>query len=1030
MAPPPSVVRLLLHLAVAALILFPSVLFPGDAAGQSADLEVVLVGEGDQPVVGVLVEVSGPMLAEAQTRVSDGQGRAVFTGLPTGEGYRVRTLHVGYLHTETEPFDLVPGERARHELRLVRQVLGTDTLQVFTSPLRIRREDTEFTARIERRAIELLPTPYSATDLVGLTAGARPGQIWGGAAEQSNAYQLDGLAQTHPGTGGAFVEPSIRWIERLEVRGLGAGAEHGNFQGGLVNVVTRSGSNARTGGLRLSGEFGGLNASNLVPSEVGLRTELRRELEAEAAGPILRDRLYYFVGGHLLEERREAQGHVPGVTERFLPWTQDRLEFNGFGKLTFEPSFRDRFELSGGFVNRRIEHAGLIGYQAPEAAGRLENPTGYYNLSWDRTLGPDHRLEASVAGFHARNELIPPAGREVPGARLYSTSYPPVFEFQNEEYHRVQRPGSLTASLRWDGSGEWGGAAHDWKVGLELSRGRWDDQMTRNGGMTWRPLRGSRTDPENPASWTSAGGGGLMVTEWGGEVDLHSRVANDAVYVQNQITLSPRLSLSPGLRFGRWTGDILPGGDEGARFRALGDTGFDPRLGITLDPTGSNRLVFKGHWGRYHQGMMGQFFDRVAGGGVFTNREIWYYRGDPPADGRVPFTREERDALATVPIGSGQPSFELSQLFRMNEEGPADPNYRQPHVDQWIAGIEAQPTDRIRAELVYVNRANHRMVGLVDRNLLDNYTRYEDVRVFINLPDNPVGVELGDAPLVLPELWIPNDIIRERLVTAATQGGVPIPPGFEFSDTLWLSYEQDLHLQNLDEARRDFHQIQLSVHAGYPRWGASASLVWTQLRGNLNSVTGYEAGTDFEDFEEMGAGPFVRPNEQPNFFGDLPGVSPLELKLSLHGEPGWGLRAGAFLNAARGDRFTPFFNIDGSGGMLYTLEAGGSLGPVLPHGVSGQRLMVRPRGSYRYADRFTLDLRFDRVIPMAGDRFRATLDLFNVWNASTGTEIYPEVNVGTAVLGQILFPEPNQRFGAVRERVPPRTLRLGVTASF
>lgn len=1000
-------------------------LVPSALQAQSAQLDVRLLGDADRPVAGVRIELRGPALDEPLTRISDALGRAVFPELPVGPDYRLRTLHVGFHTVESELFSLAADERAVRELHLAREVLGTDTLRIFTSPLRIRRDDAGFTARIDRSAIELLPTPYAASDLVVLTAGARPGQIWGGAAEQANAYHLDGLPQTHPGTGGAFVEPSVRWIERLEVRGLGASAEHGNFQGGLVNVVTRSGSNVRSGGLRVSGESAALNSTNLVRTEIGVETDRRLELEGERAGPILHDRLFYFLGGHLVQERRRAQAHVPQalVVERFLPWTEDRLEFRGFGKLTWEPSFRNRVELSGGVTHRTIQNFGLNGYQTENAVGRLENPTGYYNLSWDHTLGTAHRLEASLAGFHARSELDSPLGSEVPGARFFTQSSAPVFQFQNPERSRIQRPSSTTATLRWRWEGRGLGADHEVLAGAEISRGGWEDRMLRNGDMSWRPLRLQAFDMDDPATWTPSTR--ILPTEWGGEVNLDARVANDALFIQDQITVSDHLSLSPGLRLGRWWGEILPAGDGSERLRALEDRALDPRLGITVDPTGTNRLVLKGHWGRYHQGMMAQFFDRVEGAGVFTNREIWYLRGEAPEDPRTSFTQAERDAMS-----SGDPRFERSQIFRMNEEGRAAPDYRQPYVEQWVAGIEVQPTDRIRAELIWVHRANHRMVGLVDRNLESNYTRYENVRISIDIPDDPIRLELGGEPLVLPELWIPNDLIRERLVAAAEVAEVPIPPGFTLADTTWLSYEPDLWLQNLDEARRRFQQLQVAVHASFPGWGASASLVWTHLEGTMNSVTGYESGTDFQDFDEMGAGPFVRPNEQANFQGPLPGFSPLELKLALHGDLGWGIRAGAFLNAAKGDRFTPYFRQQGTGGILYELEDGRTLEEALAYPVQGQRIFVRPRGSFRYADRVTLDLRFDRPIPGTGDRLRATLDLFNVWNSDTPTEILSEVNVGTVILGQYRAPRANERFGAVRERVRPRTFRLGLQARF
>src|SRR5207249_6931497 len=65
---------------------------------------------------------------------------------------------------------------------------------------------------------------------------------------------FDGTAINHPGLGGAPLLPSPSWIETLEVRGLGAGADVGDAQGGLVEVVTLRGRNVIEGALRTSFE--------------------------------------------------------------------------------------------------------------------------------------------------------------------------------------------------------------------------------------------------------------------------------------------------------------------------------------------------------------------------------------------------------------------------------------------------------------------------------------------------------------------------------------------------------------------------------------------------------------------------------------------------------------------------------------------------------------------------------------------------------------------------------------------------------
>lgn len=966
------------------------------------------VGEALAPVPGVLVEVSGGRLDAPVRGVTDGEGRFRLGPLPAGSGYRIRAVHLGYHVAALEDVRVADGETLEVELRLARQTMALDTIRAFGSPLRIRRADTEFTTRIDARAIELLPTAHEPSDLVALTPGARPGQIWGGAEARANVYQMDGLAQTHPGTGGAIIEPSMRWVERVEVRGLGAAAEHGGFQGGLVNVVTRSGSNIPTGGFRVNLEAHPLNATNLNREELGLETELRREIEGDASGPILRDRLYYFVGAHALQENRRAQGHlVPHSDARFLPWTRDRQELRGFAKLRWEPSYRDRIDLTGGWIETRVDNATLRGYETSAAAGALESPNRFYTLQWDRGIGGGV-LEASLAGFATDERLSGGRGADVPGTRIFAHGEPPMPAYQNIPMTRRRSTSSTGATLAWAVPLRLAGWEHRIRIGAESSLARFDDRTERSGGMTWRPYL--RTfEPDDPSTWYAQS---VVPVERGGTVDLHSRIRSTAIFLQDHITLSPHLSISPGVRMGFWRGELLPGGDASRRYTALTASGMDPRIGITIDPAGTNRIVFKGHWGRFHQGMLTSFFDREQGGGVFQNRERWYYSGPPPTDPSQGFD----------PASFGGPDFPLERgpVFRTNEVGRVDPEYRHPHVDQWIAGIEGSPNERIRLELLYVNRVNRNMVALVDRNMADNYHVYRNVRI-----TGPEGseIELDGEPFVIPEVYVPYDVIRHFMESYIAAGpGEVWPPGFVPADLEWLSYDQDLWLTNPPEATRRFHQIQFVADVSYPRWGASLSGVWTRLRGNLNSVTSYEAGTSFEDVVELGAGPFVRPNEQVNFMGALPGYSPLELKLAIHGEVGWGVRAGGFLNFARGDRFTAHFPLYSPGTEAYT-EDGQLIQQPIFHTIAGQRVLVQERGSARYDDRKSLDLRLDRTLPLMASRVRVTLDVFNIWNDGAVTRIIEESNPGTTLAA-------HSRFGSVLERVPPRTFRIGLTADF
>lgn len=1010
------------------LLLAPAT--PGALAAQdTGEIRGEVLGgerEARRPVEGAPVEL---LLSAGTVRFAatgeDGAFR--FVDVPPGE-HRVRVRQVGYHPLERE-VEVAAGELVRLRLELTSAVLNLDTLRAFAARLAIRRQDTELGSRIDRRTLELLPTPYDIADLVSLTPGAAPGRIWGGAADEANLYQLDGLAQTHPGTGGTLVPISPSWLESVEVRGLGAGAEHGNFQGGIVNAVTRSGTNLREGSVRSSVESHPLNATNIVEGEVGRERAFRGELDGTVAGPLLRDRLFYFLGGHVVREEVRAQSRLPDVEDRFLPHRERRTEIRAIGKLTWMATPGDRVDLAAGGVSSRADNHGVTGWEDEGAMQELSAPSGFVNTAWRRAMESGSVTVRAAAG-RSRERMEPSRGPDVPAVRSFTLGDPPTPIFQNAPFRLDRRASTATLSAELERRVNTGSWSHRVRVGAELGRSSWMDRRLRSGGMTWRPVGLRSVDPADPTTWPISG---LIPSDWGGEVDLHAEMGSDAIWVQDHVDLHPRLTVSPGLRVARWKGDLLPGGDASRRVRALRTHGVEPRVGLILDPLGTNELVFKAHWGRYHQNLLAPFFDRAEGGEVFSNRELWYYHGGPFDDPTLTFTPEERDAMT-----SGDPRFELQEVIRLNETAPVASDLKQPRVDQWLVAVEKTFGPRLRIEALALDRTNRNMVAVRDRNLDDNYHCYEDVAVLRNrgfLGEDADTLYLGDRPMALPELCVSNDWIRQLLVWQVAGEGIEVvpPPGFVPADTLHLSFEQDLVLENVPEATRHLQQLQLAAHVAYPSWRASGSVVLSRLRGTFHSVTGYEADTHFERFWEIGAGPFVRPNEQVNFSGALPGVPPIEVKLAVHGELPWGLRGGAFFHGARGERFTPYFTLVGQGFQYHVRGEDGerrALDSRLHRGVLGQRVFLRERGSARYEDRSSLDLRLERDLPLSGGTWRVTADLFNVMNTGAVTRLNRSATHAAPRSAGFASVDPSAVYLAVWERAPPRTLRIGVSAEF
>jgi len=1026
---------LAVHLAVLLLLLLLPAVAPLPLAGQEGTLRVRVMGEGGA-VTGALVEVihQGTVRHRMST---DDAGDAVIPGVAFLL-FDVRVQALGFRTRVVEDVTRDPDEARVLEVRLESLPIELEGITVRAERVQIQRQNTEFTTRVDEVAIELLPMAHDVSQLVALTPGARAGHVWGGANFQANNYRIDGLSANHPGLGGDLLQPSINWIERVEVRGLGAGAAFGGFQGGLIDVFTKRGTNRFQGNVRSSLEHNALNNTNLVSTEIGTEVAARYDVEGEVRGPIVRDHLFYYLSGRRVLQDRRALNHLTMLEGRYSPVLEERAETKTFGKLTWIPLPTRTVELSGAYTDTRADNFGMTGYEAPGAAHRYTAPTWFLNGSWQEVLGSRGVLEGRVNHFSRDERYDPYGGEDLPGIRTWSVT-PPFTAFGNNPFTFRSAPSSTSGTVQGTFRVRTGGLEHMLNVGAEYTRGSFLDRRIRNGGMTWLPMnvRTSqyRFDPENPATW-SLPSVNFVPSQWGGEVCLDADVARAAIFAQSALSLGPRVVLSPGLRWNRWQGWLSP--RSGDRFLAVQARGWDPRMGLMVDITSDGMFVAKAHWGRYHQDMISQMFDRVAGGDVFTNEEIWYFRGDRFTDPFARFTAEERDALGARGL------FTRESVVTLNETGPAL-DYRQPYIDQWLVALEKQFSGFVKMEALYTRRSNKNMVALVDRNREVNYTRFTQVRVY-----DEAGQMLpyGGGSVFLQEVYLPNNLLLERLrcMAAGNCPDAPPIPGLTVADTLnlvWLG--PDHVLTTAPDARREFSQFQLNVEVARPTWGASFSFAVTDLEGNLDNVTGYT------DPESYGPGPYVRVNEAVNAFGKLENYAERELKVSAWGEVFWKLRAGVFWTNRTGDHYSPQFRLSGQGTYQYRVGTGAlvrgpsgfgftsSPGQILDHRffgpLEGHWIFVGPRGTPQVRRRANLDFRVDRMLHLRGYDLAFAVDLFNVTDEQSITRLNTMVNNGpsfwqerqTSTFGRT---PSNQYYQAPQERVPPRSLRLGLTVYF
>ncbi|CAM2066049.1 TonB-dependent receptor [Sulfidibacter corallicola] len=807
----------------------------------------------------------------------------------------------------------------------------TETLTVTATESLIQRATTETNFDIDVEELNRLPITRTAIDLLDFVPGASTDGIFGGSGDAANNYALDGVSVTSTGFGGSFLLPNVNWIQEFQVKGLGVGAEYGNFQGGLVNIVTKSGSNTFSGNVHAIFESESWNSSTLEPGFTGTEVDTFGEFNADVAGAFIKDRLYYFFSV-------EQQQRDLNVVDAFAPNAATEVSFFDtqiettetklYGKITLQATPDDTVNFVVGLDDLETDNRGFNNTINPNASFNQESPALLYNLSWNHAFNSGNFLELKLTGYNAEDNRLSKNGF-VAGVREFTRF---ARRDRNALFDTTRDLDNNAARVVFNTFQNWGGSEHHIKIGGEYTLGAFVDQSIRNGNYSWViSLADANGNLVNPADWDLNN----TFTEWGGNSRLDAETTNTAIFIQDDFKVGKRLDVSVGVRYAKWEGELTPGFTNAATLMAADDSAVAPRVGFTFDLSGNNTLVARAHWGRFYQGMFADQYDRVADGAIFADQatQFWQWTGSTPPDLNQNINAANRDQFFdflgnSSPLGSDIPLVD----------------YNQPYMDQLSITIEKQFAERWKASLVYINRENKDILGLVDRNIDTNYNAVNNVSIYNRNADGSVNFD--DLFVFLPTLFVASD-----------------------------SYNPDVVLTTIDDAFRETDQYQLILEGHGDGWSLSASIVNTEIEGNFYSVSGEEA------FNGFNVDPFVNPNEQINATGRMPNYPEWEYKLRFNYDLPWNFRVSAFYRIESGDFFSDSYRIDNTGFRAFITEDGSELGSdVITPEIIGQSVFLQRRGDKELENWSRLDFRLEYLLHISAGRLVLSLDAFNLLN--------------------------------------------------
>jgi hypothetical protein len=294
---------------LALLVLFTSAAF---AQLTTADILGTVTDATGAVVPNATVVLTNNGTNEKRTTTSNGSGDYSFNILPVGH-YSISVKAAGFQAQVVRDLSVEAGDRARNDVHLATG--STDTVvEVTASTPLLQADSATVSSTVTAQAVQDLPLNgrnfVQLVQLVpganegpgnGLTSGGRPDDrrqtasfSVNGQDDTLNNFVIDGIDNNERIIGTIGVRPVVEAIQEITVQTNNYTAEAGRTAGGVVNIVTRAGTNLFHGSAYEYFRNDIFDARNVLQN-TGSKPELRQnQFGGSIGGPIFKDRTFFF----------------------------------------------------------------------------------------------------------------------------------------------------------------------------------------------------------------------------------------------------------------------------------------------------------------------------------------------------------------------------------------------------------------------------------------------------------------------------------------------------------------------------------------------------------------------------------------------------------------------------------------------------------------------------------------------------------------------------------------------------------------
>ena len=750
----------------------------GVAAAQGVQTGTIRGNVVDQQglaVPGVTVTATSPALQGPRSSTTDASGAFTIPALPPGV-YEVRFELSGFA-TISQSSNVALGLSVDQTVTM-RAAAVTETVQVVAeTPADIATPVVGI--NLAKEDIDRLATPRTIQGIATLSPALterspNAGQvIINGSFAFDNVFMVNGVDVND----NLFATPQNLFIEdaiqETQVLTSGISAEYGRFTGGVINAITKSGSNLFSGSWRMN--FSNPTWTRETPFQVS-RSQTNPDLlskthEGTFGGPILRDRLWFFLAGRA--EKSTAQATLPQTGIQVIRETANKR-----GELKLTGTVIDNHTIQFGMLNnpRTVSNdSGIFSFaMEPDVLIARSFPNKSYFTNYRGVLG-SALLEGqySQRTFRFDNSggtdtnLI--TGSPFISATQCACLYRNPYFDSSDPTARNNRQFTVNSTFFWNASGR-----HDTKVGYE-----WFQSQLQGGNSQSPTSYVFDVDfVEGPTGAALDANGNVQPNFVPGESYLEfypavrnatMNVNNNSFFIQDRWVLSNRLSADLGLRFEQVkvlsTGDITS---------VNTDPRFVPRLGLSWDLRGNGRSVAHVTFGQY----AGRYNEAQVGGNSPVGNPNYlplYYQG--PAGQGWAFATSTGMNLANYPITSanfaGTPGVPTANIF-------VDEKLKTPLVNEFTLSLGNAIGQRGFAEVSYVWRKTSSMI--------EDFTTRADGTTNVTL------TVAGAAPLPLGT--VSNIVYRNSDVPRREYQALILQTRYRLRDNLSAQWHYTLQLRN------------------------------------------------------------------------------------------------------------------------------------------------------------------------------------------------------------------------------------------